>query len=334
MNSVDLVYCGYISTRVSLFKVKSDNPYKANMRCPVCNDSEKSKTKCRGWLVENQNTVFYNCFNCGVKLHLSQLLKTLDLSLYNQYIIDHKLQKISSNPIVIPKKVVKKLFGINVLESLKKVSSLDWDHPVKKYVENRKIPTDQHYRLYFAPKYNRWVNSIIPEKLSDNFDEPRLVIPFFDEKGLLFGFAGRSFDKTSLRYVTIMLDETKPKMFGLELVDFKKQYYVIEGQLDSLFLNNSIAMAGADGNLSSLKNLENAVFCFDNERRNSHIVARMNKILSLGYKVCIWDTSIQEKDINDMVLSGKTKEEVKTSIDRSIYSGLSGTLKLSEWRQA
>ena len=152
---------------------------------------------------------------------------------------------------------------------IKKVSSLNYDHKAKLYVQKRQIPASEQYKLYYAPKFNEWVNSIIPGKLPKlENDSPRLVMPFIDKKGNLFGFNARAFRDNELRYITIMIDEDMPKIFGLDTVNFSKKYYVIEGPIDSLFIDNSVAMAGADGNAKGLENTENAVFVFDNEPRN------------------------------------------------------------------
>ena len=47
-----------------------------------------------------------------------------------------------------------------------------------------------------------------------------------------------------MRYITIMLDEDSPKVFGLDRVNETEPIYIVEGPFDSLFLDNSIAMAG------------------------------------------------------------------------------------------
>jgi hypothetical protein len=113
-------------------------------------------------------------------------------------------------------------------------------------------------------------------------------------------------------------------------VDFGKRYYVTEGPIDSLFLDNAVAMAGADGNSEGLDNIENVVYVFDNEPRNKEICARMEKILDKGYKLCIWPEKLLDKDINDMVLSNLDPQDI---IDKNTYSGLTGKLQLSYWRK-
>jgi transcription elongation factor Elf1 len=337
MNYIDLKYCSILSNKLEKFKVKSNTPYKSNFRCPICGDSQISKNKSRGWIVEKDNTAFFHCFNCGVSYSLRNFLKNIDVNLYNEYVIDTKIElpkpikKVDDVSPTYIKNDFKKIGGI--LSSLKKVSQLSFDHPVKKYVIDRKIPTNQHYRLYYAPKFNKWVNTIIPNKLNPEKDEPRLVIPLFDENGHMFGLSGRSFNKSSLRYITIMIDESKPKLFGLDKVDFSKKYYIVEGPIDSLFLDNCIAMVGADGNSKGMSNPENAIYVFDNEPRNVDVVNRMSKVLNEGYKVCIWPSKIKSKDINDMILSGLTNADISLIIDVNSFEGLHGKLQLSQWRK-
>jgi hypothetical protein len=220
------------------------------------------------------------------------------------------------------------------LLKIKKVSSLNYDHKVKIYVQKRRIPASEQYKLYYAPKFNEWVNSIIPGKLPKlEKDSPRLVMPFIDKEGNLFGFNARAFRDSELRYITIMIDEDMPKIFGLDTVNFNKKYYVIEGPIDSLFIDNAVAMAGADGNAKGLENTENAVFVFDNEPRNKEIVSRMERCIDKGYNICIWPEKVLDKDINDVILSGATPADIKQMIDDNTYRGLEGKLQLSYWKK-
>lgn len=343
MNLVDLKYCGFLSIRLERFKIKSTHPYKANCRCPLCGDSQKSKSKTRGWIIEKDNTAFFHCFNCGASHPMWRFLKITEPSLYNDYVVDTKLEK-ASYKASIPKDIAPldtltmpvpsfRKTGSPLL-AIKKFSTLRPDHPARGYVNKRLIPTKAHHRMYYAPKFNTWVNSIIPDKLPQpERDKPRLILPFLDESGELFGFQGRAFDMDSLRYITIMLDESRPKIFGLDKVDFTKKYYIVEGPIDSLFLSNAVAMAGADGNAKGLSDMGNAVFVFDNEPRNKDIVKRMEIMIDRGYQVCIWPSALAEKDINDMVLAGRSSADVELMIDQNTYSGLAGRLQMSTWKR-
>ena len=44
----------------------------------------------------------------------------------------------------------------------------------------------------------------------------------------------------------------------------------------------------------------------------------------------IWPSHIQEKDINDMVLSG---HDVQSIVDDNVYDGLEANLKFTTWKR-
>lgn len=224
------------------------------------------------------------------------------------------------------------------LKQLKKISQFSPDSAVKQYCTNRMIPPEYHYKLFFCKEFKKWVNGIIPNKFeSVENDEPRLIIPFLDRDKNLFGFQGRSFrTNTKLRYITIILDENKPKLFGLDTVDTRQPIYVVEGPIDSMFLPNSIAMAGSDGlqHLPSVsENKDNFCIVYDNEPRNKEIIAKIEKAIDKQYKVCLWPDSIEEKDINDMILSGLSRQKIVDIIRENTYSGLEAKLRLKTWRR-
>ena len=331
-----------LSVRLDRFTVKKQSPYKANFRCPICGDSETSKTKARGWLVETNSVLLFHCFNCGVSKSFGRFLKAIDPVLYDEYLVEVKLGKFAgksvpaSPPIALDKLTTaapKFTKAGSPLLKIKKVSQLRHDHPVRQYVDKRKIPTNQHHRLYYAPKFNSFVNELIPGKMDTKFEEPRLVLPLIDVDKTVFGFQGRAFNPKSLRYITIMLAPSKPKIFGADYVDWRKRYFVLEGPIDSLFLSNAIAMAGADVGSSALLMPENAVFVFDNEPRNADIVHRMGVLMERGHKVCIWPNRIKQKDVNDMVLAGLSATYIEQTINDNVFSGLMGKLQLAEWKK-
>lgn len=332
---VDLQYTMLLSSRLEKFKVKSTNPYKINFRCPVCGDSQKSRVKARGWLLEKNNSFHFYCHNCYASKTFKTFLKDVDNLVYNDYVTEKYMKNTKDDQpkpldqLKSSKPDFKKY--VNPLKSIKKISQLAFDHPVKQYIEKRQIPTSQHYRLYYAPKFMTWINSLIPNKFPNvEKDEPRLIIPFIDGEGKVFGLSARGFKPNGLRYITIMFEE-RPKVFGLDKVDFNKRYFVVEGAIDSMFLSNAVAMAGADGNVSGLKNPENAIFVFDSEPRNKEIHKRMEKIIRDGYSICIWPSNLPGKDINEMILNGI--EDVEKVILSNTYKGLEANLKLMSWKK-
>jgi hypothetical protein len=132
-----------------------------------------------------------------------------------------------------------------------------------------------------------------------------------------------------MRYITIMLDESKTKIFGLNRVDFNKTVYITEGPFDSLYIDNALAMAGADVDWELLRDKE-VVFVYDNEQRNKEIVKRMENVISKGYEIVIWPENLDDKDLNDMYIAG---HDVQSLVEFNTYSGLEAHVKLSEWKK-
>ena len=157
------------------------------------------------------------------------------------------------------------------------------------------------------------------------------MIPFFDREGNFFAFQGRAFGKEQPKYITIVLDSQKEKIYGLNRVDWKKTVYVVEGPIDSLFLNNCIATAQSDLRLKNRK--DNIVLVPDNEPRNEQIVKQIENFIDNNYSVVLWPESVKEKDINEMILSGKTKSDIQHLIEQNTFNGISAKLKFTNWRK-
>lgn len=342
-NYADLKYAGLVSSRLELFKVKRTNPYQASFRCPICGDSQKSDTKTRGsFSVWKGGSIGFHCFNCGESLNLYDFIKKIDPTLASAYLGESGLQRMrpvhqdtsemfrpslkSAKADLVSNKLSKRKF----LKGLTPIQSLDSSHPIVEYTKKRMIPENQWRRLYFVEDYNNWVNGFIPDKLPSKIIEPRLVLPFIWQDGTVFGASGRGFNPKGIRYIHSMFDEDYDKVFGMDCCDIEDEFYITEGQIDSLFFENAISMAGAD--LSSNVNLhkDKAIFVFDAEPRNTQIIQRMTKIISAGYRVVIWPKSVPGKDVNEMVLSGYDFME---AIKCNTYHGLEATLKLAEWRK-
>jgi len=47
----------------------------------------------------------------------------------------------------------------------------------------------------------------------------------------------------------------------------------------------------------------------------------------------LWPDDIKEKDINDMILSGKTKDQIQTTIKNNTYQGNMAKIRMTTWRK-
>jgi hypothetical protein len=332
---LEIKYLDILSTRIRNFKRKSGTLW--NMSCPICGDSSKDKRKARGYVYLKEGKLLYHCHNgCGT-MNIPRFLKAVDEFVYNDFILEKMMEnpKKEPDPILTMKKP--RFISDTALNELKKVSQLKHDHYCREYVDGRQIPTPFHSRLFFAPMFMAWVNGFIPGKFSDDalrHDGAALVIPFLNREGRLHALQGRYF-QGDVRYITIVLDESVPKVWGIDRYDRGNRAYVLEGPIDAMFLPNSVATAGGV-EISALRylNLDNSVIVFDNEPRSKETVSKIRKCIKHGLSVCVWPEYIHQKDVNDMVVHGKMKSsEVREIIDRNTFSGLRAELQLNEWKR-
>jgi len=333
MNFIDDKYVSLISSKFQKFSKKKSGLY--NFRCPYCGDSQKYKNKARGYLYLVKNDLNFKCHNCGVTKTFANFLKDQDVLAYDQYVMERYKNGLTGRRTNTPKpkfnfeKPVflekKKVFD------LPKISELNKEHPARIYLEqNRQLPLKILEELYYCQNFKEWTNAQKYTFENTYNDEPRIIIPFKDKQGNLFGYQGRSLVPTAkLRYITIMLDEEQPKIFGLDKVKENEPIYIVEGPFDATFLENSVAMAGSDADVRTF-GWSNYIWVFDNEPRNREIINRISKVIDRGDQIVIWPETIREKDINDMVLTGL---DIMDILKTNVYKGLTAKLKLQTWKR-
>lgn len=339
---VEHKFVGLLSPRLQNFTRKDRNLY--NFRCPICGDSHQSKSKARGYIYERKNALFYRCHNCGSSMSLGNFIKDQDPTLYKQYVLERykagqtgkrqtktsdALAAFDFSPTKKFGKVQKKVFP----DDVESIDILDDNHFAKEYVNARKIPKEKQSNIYYTGDFKSLVSRISDKEYNLVAEDQRIVLPFVDQQGRLIALQGRALSKDNgLRYITIKLVDDANKIFGLDAWDPTKQTIVVEGPIDSLFLPNALAMAGADASLDFLDKSK-TIIALDNERRNKQIVKRMEQLIDAGFKVVIWSDAIKHKDINDMILNGMSSSDVVDVIQRDAQSGLSAKAKLSIWKR-
>ena len=330
MSYIDTKYLNIISPYLQQFKKKGDNLW--NFRCPYCGDSQKSRTKARGFVFRKKNDLFFKCHNCGVGASLGNLIKTIDSKTYKDYIMERYKGGVETHSSPQPEfKFNAPVFRKKgILEGLQSIKSLPDDHPARQIVERRKLPLESLSDLYLCESFYKFTNSIIKGKFpSLGGDHPRLIIPFRGEDGEVFAYQGRAFGNEQPKYITIKIDADRDKIFGLDKVNKSKPILVVEGPLDSLFLDNCIAVAGAD-----FSNMEgDLTVIYDNEPRNKEINKQIEKTIDQGKSVCLWPDTIECKDINDMIIAGYSKKELQEIITNNTFSGVAAKLRFAEWRR-
>jgi hypothetical protein len=273
-------------------------------------------------------------------MSVPNFIKSIDQSIYNEMQMERLQDKKTPEQLdyeAFVDKMKKPVFmKSGPLKGLKKVSQLSPDHRVKKFVDARKIPNPYHAKLFCCPNFKHFTNNLIPNKFDEESierDETRLLIPFFDKEKRLHAYQGRALGNSKVKYITIILDDSVPKVYGLDSVDFDKTTYVFEGPIDSMFIPNSIATAGGDlvSAIGTFNDKQNMVIVYDNEPRSKDTVKKLDKAIMQGYSVCIWPDNLEHKDINDMVLAGLTSEFIQFIIKSNTYRDLSAKMALTKW---
>ena len=322
MDLIDSKYVGLISSRLQKFKKVKPDLY--NFRCPICGDSQKNKNKCRGYMYVVKNNTNFKCHNCGASLSLNNFIKKLDTTLHKQYTLEKFKEGHTGRSFVVDEPEFK--FKKPVFRKKLDLPKATENFYAKEYLEERKLNPE---KFYFTDKFKEWTNTKKQTFDSTYMDEPRIIIPMYDRDKNLIGFQGRSLTHNSVKYITVMLEDSAPKIYGLDTIDEKLPVYVVEGPFDSTFVNNSVALCGSDGDLGYLKGSD-TILVYDNEPRNREIVGRIGRCIERNQKVVIWPSNIIEKDINDMILAG---HDVMSMLKSNTYSGLEAKIKFNTWKK-
>ena len=175
---IDRKYAGIISNRLDRFVVKSNQPYTANFRCPICGDSQKSKWKARGYFFSKKGGIFYKCHNCSFSGNLNSFLKNVDPTLHKQYVFETFAEGKQSNTATSP-------FDFSQPKFKPKTILDDLFVPVKgtpaeDYLRDRQVPEKVWPSLYYVDDSQKLEG--LSEKYKDRVlgSDPRLVIPFYD----------------------------------------------------------------------------------------------------------------------------------------------------------
>ena len=322
MDHVDSKFIGLISSRLEKFKRVKNNLY--NFRCPICGDSKKNKSKTRGYLYAVKANTNFKCHNCGASMSFNNFLKHVDPALHKQYTMEKFKDGHSGGRNFVVEEPEFKFEAPKFKKKLKLPKASEDPRPAG-YLTARKLNPED---FYYAEHFKEFANSLKPTFDSENHDEERIIIPLYYKKNLI-GFQGRSIGLSKVKYITVMLDDDAPKIYGLDNIRTDAPVYVTEGPFDSTFIRNAIAMCGADADVSRW-GISNPVYIYDNEPRNREITNRIAKTIDAGYSVVIWPESIDDKDINDMVMSGL---DVQSVIESNTYSGLEAKLKFTTWKK-
>lgn len=346
-------YANLISSRLESFKWRSANI--ANFRCPFCGDSDKDKTKSRGYLYVNGGTSMnFHCHNCGRHYKsFKNFLAHIDSEMAKEYAFEaFKFNNSSSSARGKKKEQEKQIEQLKENFKAKKkdyriylgdltcIRDLDDDHSAVRELKRRHM-YDFADLLYYTDNYKKWINdNIIPDKFNNTrLPDPRIVFVYKDTDNRVFAFSGRSLlEDCKIRYLHVNPEHDlgTPMIYGIDHVDFTQRVFVYEGQFDSLVTPNSIAASGASGmrKLLTSEHKSSMVFVFDNEPRNPDICKMMKNVINLGGRITIFNSNYKFNDVNDLLLQGYTRQNVVDLLNKHTFQGLRASLEFARWNKS
>jgi hypothetical protein len=273
-------------------------------------------------------------------MSFAHFLEWFDKEMYTEYLLD----TLKSKPSSVGKKgaPISNKSAQNVLQRLSDfsqhatpITSLPNDHPAKVFIQKRCVPKHYWSYLYWTEDFATFTSHYVKDM--NLFKEPRIIIPFEDEKWNIQGFQGRSLS-SGLRYITIKIHETSMKIYGRPFVKrTESTVYIMEGVFDAMVVPNSIAMLGSDISHSELVSLypsNDLIYVYDNEPRNREIVRKIQYHIQRGHKVVIWPKNVASGlDINQMAMNGLTPSQIQGIMKNNTYSGLKAKVYFQEWKK-
>lgn len=342
---IDRKYIGQIQYRLERFSQKKPDLY--NFRCPFCLDSNKSKSKARGYIykLKDVESYAYRCHNCGKSISFGHLLESIDSAAYKQYVLE-KYCAGANQRAPVEKPDFGSLKG-NAAEyfrnhpknlSISNVCDLPEGHYARSYIQDRRIPENFWNEIYFTEHFYDFLNTDFPDhgkKPEECPNDDRIVMCYTDQAGYVTHVAGRALSNKDLRYISIKVSDVDRKVFGAHRLDLSKPAYVVEGQFDSFFIDNCVA-AGDASLLGVVDHFPRGdwTLVYDNEPRNREICRHLEKAIDRGCKVVIFPSELEWKDINDMVKDGgMSLDDIRNLIQNNTFKGAVAMLKFIRWKR-
>lgn len=295
-----------------------------NFRCAICNDSKKNKNKKRGYLLYWKDRWIYKCHNCGVKLNAEKWLKEYHPVHYREYIKDilsntsTESQNSSSVAVCRKSSVNPQSDEKNATASFKSILKGDTDifDKAKQFCSDRLINPDI---------WNKWYVS------TKGVYGGRIIIPFLDNNNKIYFYQARTLYKQEPKYLNRVGDK---QIYNIYNVDKTQPIQVCEGPIDSLFLDNSIAILGcsiSNNTFNTIKGLGNIYWLFDFDKAG---LESSREYITKGEYVFLWkkfkeDFRLPDRDkfdVNEVVLYLKksvgykfTFDELKKYYSNSVY---------------
>ena len=310
-----------------------------NCRCPICGDSAVDETKRRGYFIQHPDSGWsYYCHNCGAAQGVKWFLKTIDEELYRRYCLEafrsgRDLSFETKRPEIKAMSVdEQRILGSRLLV---RCSNLPKEHDALKYLEGRRVTTEMASRIFWTDDFPNLVKGACGSKYDGSaLPQKGVVFPVrnFDLK--LVGWQIRdihSQDKRRRFATCTVQDASGDLCFVPRKLDSSKPVFVVEGCIDALFLNNSVARLQA-----ALWKFQpeqySCIYFNDQEPRNKEVVKEISRCVRKGLKTVLLPSDYREMDVNDIAVQfGMGIDDIERLFLENAWNGLTAQIKFSKW---
>lgn len=300
-----------------------------NFECPFCHEGKSAGRKKRAQIYKNTEYSFY-CFNCSASYSFSSFLYELDRSVYYQYKEENKENKFYDNNIFLKKTkeepsavLAKPIVTLTLDDKLIGLSTkfTKFMYPLRDssvsygYLRGRRVEESVIDKLLYY--FNDQDHKIIFNK--------SIVFPFYN-RGYesYYGFQSRQLSN-KIFHIELQ-DENYPKIYNLFNIDNTKPVYIFEGFFDSIVIDNSIALNGADIPEKYMRMIQTPVFVFDNDETG---FKKSIKYAEKGFDVFIYPENFKYKDFNEFYCKEKLeKSDMSDFIKSNIFKSYEASMMI------
>ena len=310
-----------------------------NFACPYCGDSRTESRKKRGNLY--LDSLRFHCFNCGHSAGVNRFMKDFDEQLSSEdQIVVHEMQqnskkfekKVSSSQGSMSMNLLEKL-GVPKIILFKQLGLVSpyKNEEASKYLMSRMIDIrDWKYFAYDPKEKDLYIlnttptnkvigfqtRSLKPKSDKERYLSKRLTKIYSDifnrdvtgitERLLLKEPLGQKYidEEDGIENIVFHLDRLSG-IFNIMNVNMSKTVTIFEGPIDSLSIENSIALQGASKQLDGFfDDVENIRYMYDNDKTGKE---NSLKKLKNHKTVFLWEQylnmigkKVKVKDANDL----------------------------------
>jgi len=292
-----------------------------NFRCHICGDSQKSKSKKRGYILKNKTPWMYYCHNCYYKKPVIFWMKEFFPSYYKDYF--------------------KEVLGRNDNKKKRDLPNIKARRTRKRSTEQDQTKFFVHIKSGVTPLFAKAIRFCIDRNIPEDvwskwyvatgeMYRNRLIIPFYDDKGKIYYYQGRSlYDYMTPKYLSRAGNYNS--IYNYYLVDREKPVTVLEGPIDSIFVENSVAVTGVKIYDDNLKIFKQKRFLIDYDCETFDTKKKTIELLTKGEYVFCWKKFMKtynlpkrsKWDINDVLLymnkDNFSYEELEPFFTNSIF---------------